>query len=624
MPSIRFAPTQRLFAVFLAISFLAAVALVWPLLARMDDADAGGHSLILNSRAGATMLVRSANGPFQFSDDDLRIVPRALVERVSRSEHGLLGAEKAGQAYHSNVGAWVPRFERCDPCTDDCAGRHLAYFDLIGSSGILATADAELRRRREFYLSPNWSDPDVVRQSPLVVSNASRDMGEAMFRDLFGGEEHIDGGQRGDVLLFSKQYVAKKLQMLADDMFLPWELSGGVDDDKQVNMVTCSFVTRMRWNSFGIWVHIAGNNATVLRQQVDALGRTARVTRYIKRLVSSGPPFETPLVVYINVMDFPCNVVHPYLNFFTKRGVKGILFPDDQSLFWEHRRGTILNESSSRSFSERNNSIFFLGSPNNKKRMELRDMLESSEFSNQTDITIAVLEHKSFRHLIRPIEDHTRFRYLLSIRGRTASSRDMSFQVMNSTIIRLEDYDTWFQWYHVLWEPFYNYLPLHPSNSTAQMCLIRRTLGFPEQVSDAGRVNVSASRSRSRGRITSKTLFSSRTGTYASNERIASNMGLLGEVLTQEVVDNYARYILRRFAAMQRYTVSPDPVLYVRRMRSFVSKRHRGVQVIPDDSSHVKYVFWKWLARRWKQLLSCRDAGFAKSTNGTRKACTYW
>eukprot|EP00388_Colpodella_angusta_P005504 GDKJ01016990.1.p1 GENE.GDKJ01016990.1~~GDKJ01016990.1.p1 ORF type:complete len:261 (-),score=-30.25 GDKJ01016990.1:25-807(-) len=256
-------------------------------------------------------------------------------------------------------------------------------------------------------------------------------------------------------------------------------------------------------------------------------------------------------------------------------------------------------------------------------------MLEGSEYGNQTDITIEVLEHRSYKHLMRPIADHSYYRYLLSIRGRTASSRDMSFQVMNSTIVRLEDEDFWFQWYHVLWEPYYHYVPLHPTNTTMQMCAIRSMLGKPEVEARGARTvpSIAWEWSKAKRKLVgthvnvSKRVFLSRSGSYAYNEELAANMMQIGEAITQELVDNYVRYILRRYGRMQRYEVDPDPVNYVKRMKSYVAKRHRNVQVIPDDGAPIKYIFHKWLKRRWQQIKSCRDPEFAKLTNGTMKGC---
>ena len=452
----------------------------------------------------------------------------------------------------------------------------------------------------------------------------------------FGGAREnenraIPGAPLEPYNLHTRRYIAKRLQQLADDTFLPWARLGGFTLEHHVNMVTCAFTTRMRRNPQGIWVHVVNNTATILRTQADTLGRTGRMIRYIHRVVSTGPPFPIPAVFYVSVGDYPCHPMHPYFNFFAKKGVRGIMIPDHLSSVWRKASTSLMKQAKSKTFFDRNNSFFFIGSPNVHLRMAVRDMLEASPYSNQTDIKIAVLEHKAFKHFAKPLAYHTNYRYLLSIRGRTASARDMYFTVMNSTIVRLEDDDQWFQFQHVLWEPYRHYVPL-PVEDRQVMCAVSNLLGppepFPNKTIDI--VDASWQWDEAKKRMASitgpmsKPHYHQTTGNYHLNERAAASMFELGRTLTQEVLDNYFRYTIRRYAEMQTYAAAPEAHDFVKSFRSFVRRFHSGVQVIPDDHSPVKFFFHKWLARRWKQIRSCRDPEFNKGTNGTMAGCVLY
>lgn len=435
----------------------------------------------------------------------------------------------------------------------------------------------------------------------------------------------------GPYNLNTKRYIAKRLQQLADDTFLPWVRMGGFTLEHHVNMVTCAFTTRMRRNPQGIWVHVANNTATILRTQADTLGRTGRMIRYIHRVVSSGPPFSKPAVFYVSVGDYPCHPMHPYFNFFAKKGVRGIMIPDHLSSVWRKASTALMAQAKAKPFFDRNNTLFFIGSPNVQLRMAVRDMLERSPYQNQTDMMIAVLEHKAFKHFAKPLAFHTNYRYLLSIRGRTASARDMYFTVMNSTVVRLEDDDQWFQFQHVLWEPYRHYVPL-PVEDSQVMCAVANMLGPPEPfptktvgvVDSTWRWNETKKRLSSVTGVLHKPHYHQTLGNYNLNERVAANMFDLGRTLTQDVLDNYFRYVIRRYADMQTSSIPDEAHVFVKSFRSFVRRFHSGVQVIPDDHSPVKFLFHKWLARRWKQILSCRDPEFFQKTNGTMAGCVLY
>ena len=180
---------------------------------------------------------------------------------------------------------------------------------------------------------------------------------------------------------------------------------------------------------------------------------------------------------------------------------------------------------------------------------------------------------EKFKHLQVPLKEHAMHKHVLAIRGRTASSRDKYLNLLNSTIVRAEEYEPWFQFYHVLWKPWHNYVPL----TTDTLPCIVKMLQDPANEEKL--------------------------------KRIAARGAEVGKYLTQQKVDDLMRKILLRYAAMQQYTVDEDPIYFLKRFGHFVKKRYKNAQVMPDDRAPVKFMFSRWISRRIKQMLSCRYNG---------------
>lgn len=368
-------------------------------------------------------------------------------------------------------------------------------------------------------------------------------------------------------------WAPQALDDLTRQMFGPWRRTN-ITRDHHVSMVACSYRTRTHYNPTGVWMHISGNNATSLRVMIDGYMRQRRIEKYIKHLVRNAKEPLPPMAIYISTTDTPCNPHLPYLTFFMKRGVKGITIPDDSFVGgmqkdWTAAADELRVASAKVPFASRSKIAFFRGSPTHVLRSKVQAALEAC-CANRSDVKLAVME--KFKHLIVPLVNHTAYRYLLAIRGRTASSRDKYLNALNSTILWAAEDDggdeqPWFQFYHALWKPWVNYVPLRPGNAQCTLDLLDDNADFAEEIAARG--------------------------------------AEVGQFLTQEVVDKQMLKTLRMYASLQTYTVPTDPIEFVRDMYYFVKRRYKTAQVMPDDRNPVKFVFSSWLKRRVRQLQSC-------------------
>jgi hypothetical protein len=359
-----------------------------------------------------------------------------------------------------------------------------------------------------------------------------------------------------------------------------WKHMGGITFDMLINMNSCAYKTRTRWNAHGLWLHVYDRNVTVLRMMADGYRRAEHIKLYIKDVVArSSEPFTTPAVFYVSVNDIPCNVAFPYFTFFGQRGVMGIPIPDDsfhRSVHggsWEGTRSSLLNSThrlTSIPFSKREHKLFFRGSPTHIIREQLRkNLTETVDIAAFADIRLAVME--KFKQFKVALPDHAKYQYLLAVRGKTASSRDKYLTLLGSTIVWVTEDDPWFQFYHRLWRPYVNYVPMSGENAAC----VARMLMDPSSTEPAARV--------------------------------AQRSTELGRFLTQDVVDEYFRGTLRRYAELQTFTVPPDPIDYMKQVQYRVKKKYRTALLMPDDQSPVKFYFDKWISRRIKQMSSCRN-----------------
>lgn len=355
--------------------------------------------------------------------------------------------------------------------------------------------------------------------------------------------------------------------------FDQWSERGGFTPDHLVSLNSCAYKTRTRWNPHGLWLHISGRTVTTLRMLADGYRRAEHIKLYIKDVVARSPtPFRTPVVVYVSVTDIPCNTRTPYLTFFGQQGNWNIVIPDNSFYSsthgsWEETRGRLLARVPQHPFEARKNRLFFRGSPTHSDRENLRRILDVNH-SQFADIKLAVVER--FKAFAVRIEDHMAYRYLLAVRGKTASSRDKYLLLLGSAIVWAADETPWFQFYHALWKPYYNYIPITESTAGCVASMLQK----PESVAAAA--------------------------------KIARRSLQLGEFLSQEAVDEYMLLVLQRYAALQTFRVHEDPIEFLKWFHRFVKKRYRSALVMPDDPSPVKFFFERWLSRRMKQLQSCR------------------
>lgn len=368
------------------------------------------------------------------------------------------------------------------------------------------------------------------------------------------------------------------LQEQIDDLFRLWKKKGGFNLDMQVDVNSCAYKTRTRWNAHGLWLHVFERNVTVLRMMADGYRRAEHIKHYVRKVVAnSHQPFRIPMVFYISVNDIPCNVAFPYFSFFGQRGVMGIVIPDDSfhnsvhGGSWSSTRELLLTNSTLTAvpFGAREHRLFFRGSPTHLMREHLRkELTESPETAAFADIRLAVVE--KFKHTKVPLVDHARYQYLLAIRGKTASSRDKYLNLLGSAIVWAADDEPWFQFYHRLWRPYLNYIPMNERDSKCVVRMLNKSSSAP----------IAA--------------------------RIAERSRDVGTFLTQDVADNYFRNVLHKYAELQSFAVSPDPIQFMKNIRSYVKKKYRTELLMPDDQSPVKFYFDKWLSRRIKQMTSCR------------------
>lgn len=385
------------------------------------------------------------------------------------------------------------------------------------------------------------------------------------------------GQQHAQRLGSIDEWGPKALQSYLDDMVEVWKRQGGVTRDHLVSMVCCSYRTRTHYNPSGVWLHIANRTATPLRIMVDGYHRQKRILSYIKEVVAKSPRPIKPLVMYISTTDTPCHPFLPYVTFFLKRGVLGFMIPDDTFVggaqkTWKVTRETTMEAAAAMPYASRNNSLYFRGSPTHPLRTNVSTTLKHC-CKDRVDVELAVMER--FKHLVKPLHEHTWYKFLLAIRGRTASSRDKYLNLLNSTILWAQDHHLddrpWFQFYHALWKPFVNFVPLYVANAKCAIDFL---------ISDVGQQHA---------------------------ERIAAASLDVGRFLTQERVDEHLLDVLSRYADLQQFDVDPDPIEFVQHFYGFVKRWYKNAQVMPDDRNPVKFMFYKWLKRRVRQMQACKE-----------------
>ena len=362
------------------------------------------------------------------------------------------------------------------------------------------------------------------------------------------------------------------LQKLLDSNFRIWK-EAGFNADHLVSMNSCSYKSRMRWNPHGLWLHVSGKNVTTLRMMVDGYLRTKHIRQAIIDAVAASDGVFPPVSVYVSVTDIPCNTQLPNLTFFGKRGVRGLVIPDDrfykgvQSMSWEKSRSYFLNRSRQTPFAQRQNNLYFRGSPTHLDRQQIQSKLNET-IPNFLDMKLAVMER--FRSEQVPMEEIAQHRFALAIRGKTASSRDKYLNLLGSTITWVTEDEPWFQFPHVLWQPYVNFVPMRVDscNCTARQLTDARNLAAVEEIARRGQ--------------------------------------MVGEFLSRSVVDGYLVDALRKYASMQTYKVPEDPVDFLSQIRHLVKKKYKWALLMPDDRNPVKFYFNQWLSRRMKQIQSCR------------------
>lgn len=379
--------------------------------------------------------------------------------------------------------------------------------------------------------------------------------------------------------------------------FSYWSSQGGFTLDNLVTVNSCAYHTRTRWNAHGMWLHIVGHNVTVLRWLADGYNRGGNIRNYIRDVVRSGPPFTTPVSVYVAVTDVPCNPEAPFLTFFRREGSGNILIPDNSFVRSEHGSWvevsrSMLETAKTQPFARRLNRLFFRGSPTHPIREMFRKEL-TERFPTFADVQLSVVERN--RSFVVPLSKHADYQYLMAMRGKSSSSRDKYLNLLGSVIVwavdAADDDRPWFQFYHALWKPYYNYIPMERGGSA--VCKVQWMMS-PEAVPIA--------------------------------ERIAAHGLEVGTFLTQSVADQYLRDVLLQYGALQSFRVPQDPMDFVNAMRKFVKRRHKMSLVMPDDKTPVKFYFEKWLSRRVKQMHACRSNntfnGAPIPTNSVTR-CTY-
>lgn len=367
------------------------------------------------------------------------------------------------------------------------------------------------------------------------------------------------------------------LDQFIDDMIRPWNVSGGISLHHHASMLACAFHSRSRHNPSGIWLHVSGRNTTVLRKIVDGYQRQKRIEQYVRDVIAHAAEPLPPMVAYISTTDIPCNPNIPYLSFFSRRGVKGIMIPDDSFVGgmqknWSAANAEIRKVANVIPYQARKSIAFFRGSPTHLLRQQVMEAAASPTLINRTDVKLAVME--KFKSLAVPLINHTAYRYLIAIRGRTASSRDKYLNAIGSTILwAFPENDSaadqsWFQFYHALWKPWVNYVPFTPSTLKCTLDLLDQHEEPSRQIAE-------------------------------SSEQIAS-------LLTQKRVDAHLLRTLRAYASLQQYEVQSDPVEFLRTFFYFSKKWYRNAQIKPDNRAPVKFHLASWVKRRIQQITSCR------------------
>eukprot|EP00759_Apiculatamorpha_spiralis_P015538 PhF_6_TR22235/c0_g1_i1/m.31401/K13667/RUMI, KTELC1; protein glucosyltransferase len=361
--------------------------------------------------------------------------------------------------------------------------------------------------------------------------------------------------------------------------------------DHHVNMNTCSYRTRMRYNPHGLWLHISKNNVTILRMQVEVYGRTRRIYEYIRQVVMTGPPLPA-VVVYVTVNDIPCNPMLPYLTFFGQESKSfGLMIPDDTFTRWDIDRKRCFEAAEKNKFWNRTHDVYFRGSPTHPDRQIVRDRM-STAFPNFTNIQLHVYE--KFRSLSESLEENAKHRFVVAVRGRAAASRDKYLHTMGCIVLWASHTQEgrWVQFYHSLWEARRTFLPLNIDNVSCDVQWL----------------------------VPNATLRSTNFGLRL--EKMALRSERMMRFLDSNVTAEYLRNVLRGYSKNQKYSVPHNPIDFMKRFWIFLKKRYKNAFVHPDTRSiNYKPFFSDWVARRINQMVACLQPGAQGVL--TNETCNY-
>eukprot|EP00672_Neobodo_designis_P026218 CAMPEP_0174831238 /NCGR_PEP_ID=MMETSP1114-20130205/2982_1 /TAXON_ID=312471 /ORGANISM="Neobodo designis, Strain CCAP 1951/1" /LENGTH=451 /DNA_ID=CAMNT_0016065059 /DNA_START=83 /DNA_END=1438 /DNA_ORIENTATION=+ len=332
-------------------------------------------------------------------------------------------------------------------------------------------------------------------------------------------------------------------------------------------------------NSIGMWVHIVERNLTILRHRGDRHGRFETIKRFFQSLVRQGDPWP-PVALYMSTEDLPISWDLPYFTLFGRSRMRCFLVPDiflghgtgNQS--WSELIHSLGTQTDATPFKSRESRLFFRGATTHPARRQLQQTIDAccKHFAN---VSLAPFDPNR----LVSVEKHALFKYLLAIRGKSASIRDKYLFFLGSVVLwyapqppHLHDEgpeSPLFQFTHLLFEPFESFVPLFQHKVSCTLQALTSSI-------DAG-------------------------------ETIGKNGAAILRELSERDVATYMRGLIEGYRRVHGFPVAADPLEYLKQIHAEATKLgllHNAFAV--DGTKRKKTRFGSWLDDTVRRLRSHR------------------
>lgn len=227
------------------------------------------------------------------------------------------------------------------------------------------------------------------------------------------------------------------------------------DDLSHINQVSADDIEYMKHSGYrGFHIKIVDNKLHIITEKpayelrnyrlLDCLNYlvnnfTIKDTEFVIHTDDYPPDINLPMFVQSKKKDQNCGILYPDFSFYTWDWP---VFPEASVEKWDDFRTNIKNHYIP--ISQKRPVCFFRGNQTNP----IRQIFYESTKNNKTfDIDISVSHNSKTQYI--PLKNHTHYKYLLNLPGRSSSGRLKYLFMMRSIVFNIKGEYIEF-WYHVL------------------------------------------------------------------------------------------------------------------------------------------------------------------------------